>query len=290
VSADERLAAPNEDDGDDLEDLSREELAAQLELLREQNRRLRREYARTKRATYRRTALGLFLVGVLAVAGGVVMPTSQTVLFALGGIGVFAGVLTWYLTPERFVAASVGEGVFESVAAVGDRLVGELGLTDDRVYVPRDAPGRVSLFVPQRSDYQVPPDGALDALFLVTDDPTQRGIAVRPTGQALFAEFERALSGELASPPATLADQLVDGLVEQFEIASSARVDVESGRVAVGVAGSVYGDVDRFDHPIASFLATGLARGLETPVMVTVEAPADDRVDYLVVLQYDDEE
>ena len=70
------------------------DLAAQVELLAEENRRLRAEYARARQTTYRRTALGLFAVGALAVLGGVAFPHSSDVLFALGGTGLFAGVLT----------------------------------------------------------------------------------------------------------------------------------------------------------------------------------------------------
>src|SRR5699024_5189946 len=110
------------------------ELAAQIDVLREENQRLREEYARARRTQYRRTALALAAVGLLATLGGVALPDSRTVLFALGGTGLFAAALTRYLTPEQFISASVGEGIYGSLAATEAALVAELGLQDERLY------------------------------------------------------------------------------------------------------------------------------------------------------------
>ena len=75
-------------------------LRAEIEVLREENRRLRAEYARARQSEYRRAALVLVGAGLLSGLGGVLLTSAQTVLFALGGTGVFIGVLTYYLTPE----------------------------------------------------------------------------------------------------------------------------------------------------------------------------------------------
>ncbi|MFC7058818.1 hypothetical protein [Halovenus salina] len=50
------------------------DLAAQLELVEEENRRLRTEYARARQSKYRRTAYGLFVVGLFTVLLGVLFP------------------------------------------------------------------------------------------------------------------------------------------------------------------------------------------------------------------------
>lgn len=270
------------------------ELAAQIDLLAEENRRLRREYARARRSQYRRTALGLVGLGLLAVGGAAVFPEARTVLLALGATGLFAGLLTYYLTPEQFIPARVGERVYAALAANGAVLAADLGLADERVYVPTGDPDDpVRLFLPQHEDYEVPDGDALGDVFVVTGDERARGVSLKPTGQALFGEFERALAGPLSDDPGTLAEQLADALVEQFELVDSTRVDAavddegEDGdgrggdRVTVGVSGSAYGAVDRFDHPVASVLATGLVHGLDAPVAVDV-TPGDDRTDYLV--------
>ena len=265
-----------------------EELRARADLLKEENRRLRQQYAETRRSQYRRTALMLILVGAVALTGAFLFPAVRTVLVAIGSVGVFAGVLTYYLTPERFVAATVGERVYAAAAENGTAQVADLGLTDERVYIPAD--GETRLFVPQHSDYDLPDTNDLDRPFVTTDADRTRGVTYAPSGSYLFEEFERTLAGPLAEEPGPLADQLADALVEGLELVDGARPDVDrdDGRVSVGVTGSTYGDVGRFDHPVVSFLAAGVATGLDAPVVATV-AEGDDRVDQIVTLRWDSE-
>ncbi|WP_254822960.1 hypothetical protein [Haloglomus halophilum] len=260
-------------------------LAAQLDLLQEENRRLRREYARARQQSYRRTALGLALVGVVAAGAGVLFPGARTVLFALGATGIFGALLTYYLTPERFISVSVGEAVYGTLATNGTALRDDLGLGDP-IYVPRGASDDVRLFASQADggggDPELPAGAALEPGFVITD--TTRGLALVPTGDALFDEFERSLTGPLADAPSALAEQLADGLVEQFELVDGADVDASHERVTVGISGSAYGDVGRFDHPVASFLAAGFARGFEVPTAAEV-TEADGRADVAVTVR-----
>lgn len=266
-------------------------LAARVEYLRAENRQLREEYTRARRSQYRRTALGLAVVGALAAAGGLLLPDARQVLFAMAGIGVFAGLLTFYLTPERFIPADVGERIYGTLATNEDAIAADLGLSDVRVYVPTGTSGEagVRLFVPQHDAYDLPPSEALDAPFVTPADDSQRGLSLRPTGGSLHEEFERATTGQPADEPAPLTSQLADALVEQFELLDSATVDVdaEAGRASVAVEGSLYGDVSQFDHPVASLLAVGLATALDRPVRLSIDRPDDDRMDALVSLTWD---
>ena len=258
------------------------ELAARVELLAEENERLREEYVRARRSQYRATAVGLAAVGLVAVLGGVLFPDAREVLVALGGTGLFGAVLTYYLTPSRFVAAEVGERVYAAAAANGAALVDDLGLREERVYVPGETePAR--LYVPQHAEYAIPEPRAGP---IVVDDES-RGLLVTATGAELFREFERDLSGDLAAAPPVLAEQVTDALVEQFELVRGADVDVdtERDRATVAVSDSAFGDVDRFDHPVASFLAVGFAAGLERPIELEV-TPSDERADWLVTCRW----
>ena len=263
---------PQSDDGEP-ESYTREELTVQLELLREQNERLREEYRRSQQQTYRRSAGGLFGVGLLAVLGGFVFPESQTVLFALGGTGLFAGVVTYFLTPERFIAANVSEQVFEAATADREAILDELGLTGTPVYMPTAEP---RLYVPEadRRDPQAQPLPDADALsqFFVTPDNADPGVAMTPTGKPLFDAFNRSLSTPLASTPHSLTPQLIDGLVETFELADGVddSIDADGGRVTLEFASLAYGSPTQIDHPVCSFVATGLAVGLDTPIRVDV--------------------
>jgi hypothetical protein len=264
------------------------ELAAQVELLEAENQRLRAAYAQTQRSTYRRTAVGLAVIGVVAALAGVAFPTNGPVLFSLAGIGGFAALLTYYLTPERFVAATVSEAVYTAHADNGAALVGDLGLSEKRLYVPLADPTRTAtLYLPQTEGGPVPPEADLDATFVAGEDG-ERGVSLRPTGGALFREFERSLAGPLAEDPGPLADQLADGLAAGFELADGVDSDVaaDGSRCVFGIDGSTLGTVERFDHPIPSFLAVGFAVGLDRPVELEVTL-GDDRVDARVTCSWE---
>ena len=272
------------------------ELAAQTELLREENRRLRERYAQTKRTEYRRAALGVGLVGIVAALSGVVFPGSRETLFAIAGIGLFTGTLTYYLTPERFVAASVSERTYAALATLGAEIVSELGLQETRVYVPAgsstDARSGVRLFIPEHANYTIPDAEELQSLFVVTDDERSHGVAAPPTGGMLFAEFTQTMADSLRETPEEITTQLTEAIVEGFELAQSAvpDIDTENTQVTIGISGSTFGDVNRFDHPITSFIATGLAVGLQTPVRVEAVATDDDRFDFVLTYTWNEDE
>jgi len=271
------------------------ELSARIEVLQEENERLREEYARARRTQYHRTALALAVVGWIAAIGGVFFPDARTVLFALGGTGLFAAALTYYLTPEQFISASVGEGIYGALAETETALLAELGLQDDRLYLPEsEGAGSTSvrLFVPQHADYEHPRPSSLDSVFVLTDNEAERGIALHPSGQPLFEEFQETVTGELSDDPGTLATQLGNGLVEQFELArtTTPELDEGGGRVTIGIDGSTYGAVDRIDHPVASFLGVGFAVGLDRAISVETTTADGDRADYLVTCVWENED
>lgn len=257
-------------------------LQARADLLEAENRRLRAEYARLRQSRNRTRALGLLAIAILAVAGAAAFPGVRDVLFVLAAIGAIGGVLTYYLSPGAFVAADVGERIYAALAGNLADLAGSLGLDDRRLYVPGHEESACRLFVPHHPDVDLP-DDAVDGP-IVTDEET-RGLVLEPTGHALFEAFERGLTTDLATRPGSLANQLTDALVEQFELATSAEASVEPAQVTVAISESAVGDVDRFDHPIASFLATGLAIGLEQPVDLEVTR-GDGRADWLVTCRW----
>lgn len=281
------------DETDEPTERATDELRAELELLRERNRRLQDSYTRARQTRYRRTAQGLIGLGVLGILGSVLFPGVRDILLVLGATGLFGGVLTYYLTPEQFVAADVGRAVHTTVADDRDGIIDELGLTNTWVYVPvGDTNTRVRLFVPHHDEYTIPPDDDLETVHVVPADSTGRGVAFRPTGDTLFHDFVDAQSESLGETPGALATQLPDALVEQFGLVDQTRTDLdaENGRLTVGVLESVYGPVTRIDHPVASFLAVGLARGLGHPVTVEVYQADDDRADYRITLRWADEQ
>ena len=260
---------------------------ARVELLEAENRALRDELSRRHRTRYRRSALGMAALGVAAGLAAVIFPDARSVLFALAATGLFGGLLTYYLAPERFVSADVGAAAFEAHADAVDAVVDELGLAGDRVYLPRDSEtDPVRLFLPQHAEYALPAEADLTSFFVVTEEPDERGVSVPPTGVPLLRELRRTLSGPLADDPGALADQLTDGLVEAFELVDRATPEVETGRVTVGVAGAAFGDATRIDHPVASLLAVGFAAGLGRPIAIEAAAVEDDRADVLLTCRW----
>jgi len=256
--------------------------AARAELLEEENRRLRAEYARSRKAEYRRIAYGLAAIGLVGLVGGLLFPAGREVLFAFGFTGLFGSVLTLYLSPTQVVAADVGERVYAAMAANDAALATQLGLGADHVYVPGEGKP-AHLFVPQDDGSEPPELG--EGPIVVAEE--HRGLLLETTGAYLFEEFERALSGDLATEPGPLATQLADAGVEQFELATSTDADVDAagGRATFRLSGSAFGDVDRFDHPLASFLGSGFAAGLDRPVSLEVDS-GGEYADWLVTCRW----
>lgn len=279
MSAEAEPAASSPDDRDP------EALLARIEALEGEVERLETELSDARRTSYRRTAIGMAFLGGLALVGAGAFPGVRTVLLALGGTGLFAALLTYYLTPERFVGAGVAGGIYAALAANLEAIAAELELSDERVYVPVDGEPAARLYVPEQPPAVagVPDAATLRNAFVVT--PEHRGLSLRPTGGPLASEFREAAS-PVPEAPAELSRAAGEALVEQFELADTADPDVGDGRTTFRVTGSTYGPVDRFDHPVASFLATAHATALGQPVALEV-TPEADAGTYLVTCRWD---
>ena len=247
------------------------EIHAQIAVLEAENNRLREEYTRARQVTYWRTAIALVSVGVVGLLGGIVFPDARTVLFALGGTGVFAGVLTFFLTPEQFVSARVGAHVFQALTDDRGAVIDELGLDGEPVYVPAD---EVRLFVPRSDTEQLPDQSALTDLFVVPTPPDRGGVAFHSTGDALLEELTAVRDQSLGATPRDAAAVLSDAVVELFELADGVDYDVdeETNRVTFTVDGARFGDPTAIDHPVVSVFAAGLARATDTPVRTEISA------------------
>jgi len=268
---------------------SREALLATQRALEEENDRLRSAYAAAQRSRYRRTALALCLVGIVSAGLGAVFVTSQRVLFAIGATGLFAGVMTYYLSPTQFVAATIGDRLVEANVATLNGFVQTLGLSGTVVYVPAiDTAVRTDVvaFLPQATDYTMPT--TLTPGVVPDADPRSQGVAVVPVGGLLFEEFTRALAADPATDPEALGEQLGEAITDQFELATTVDTEtaitgesdegtVPAGRLTVVSSEPVFATTIAFDHPIGSFVASATASVLSRPVELRVdEEPAED--------------
>lgn len=270
-------------DADTDEAPDRDALEARIELLEAETERLRTQYAQAKRTRYRRTALGLAGLGGVALLGGLLFTAARDVLFIIAAIGLFGGLLTYYLTPERFVAADVAERVYQSLAGNEAALAADLGLSGDIAYLPTPAAEQpATLFIPQEPDAPLPEPAAMEGPLVVTD--ATQGLALDPSGAGLFTDFEATLTGGLGETPGQIARQVKDGVVEAFELAEDTELEVDGtdGRVTLACGESAYPAA--FDTPVASLLATALAVGLDTAVEVTTRT--DEATDLTVTCQW----
>jgi hypothetical protein len=229
-------------------------------------------------------ALTIVAFGVLALVGGVIFADVRAILYVLFWTFLFAVVLFRFLTPERRVRATVAEKVYAAPAANTAALVEADDQANAHVYVPKraerpdDVPARLVVSPHYSLDSEsidaTSPEPSFE--FLDTDRP--REVSLQPSGGRLFREFESMLRGDLSESPDELAVQLADGVTEGLELAD--RVVLSAGpterQVAFEVADSPYGPVDRFDHPVQSFLAVGLAAGLARPVVAETTAKEGD--------------
>ena len=251
-------------------------LKAQLSLLAEENRRLRREYRRIRQARYRQTAVGLAALGALSIIAALIFVDVRDVLIAIGAIGLFGGLLVYYLTPESVVPASVGELTYATMADSIASIADNLGLRDIAIYTADT--DTISLFIPQPSASSIPDanDGP------IVTDAEHRGLIITATGDALLGELSASISGILSDIPVILADQLAEGAVETLELAMQIDPEADDDRITFAISGSAIGGLHRVDHPLVSTLAAGIARGLDQPVGVEVHEHDDARYDWLV--------
>ena len=254
--------------------------------LEAENERLREAVAIAHRRRYRRSAIAMAVLGIVALLGAGAVSNVRTVLIALGGTGLFAAVLTYYLTPERFVAATVGERVYGATADNEAAIVDDLDIQGSPHVVPAKgsaAPAR--LFVPLDSSTPVPESIDVDAPFRVD---RQKGVVFKPTGVPLYELLVDA-TNSLPSSLDTLAVVVADALVEQFELVDAVDVDTEPGRATLAVNGSTFGPLDQFDHPVVSLFATTIAVEQETPVKVAVTR-AETQSNWLVTCRWNVED
>ncbi|ELY45800.1 hypothetical protein [Natronorubrum tibetense] len=259
--------------------------ADHAERLPEEPASFRSDHARSSGSQYRWTALALAALGLGIGLAGILFPDTRDVLFTLAAVGLFGGFLTYYLSSGQYLSVTVGESIYAASASNGAAIVDAFDLKADHIYAPTGPNAdlhRARLVIPVRSGGHVPEELA------VRSEDGGNGLVLEPTGYGLFREFERMLSGDLATTPAPLAAALADGLVEGLDLAREVKPTVDSadGRMTFEISGGSLAPLDRFDHPIPSFIGVGLAVGLDRPIELEVDS-SDGRAEWLVTCRWE---
>jgi len=236
-----------------------------------------------------RSALGFTILGAAATGSAFALPDPQThrMLLVVGATFFFGALLSVALSSEEYLRRVVYDSVYADLSRNQRALVDSYELQDTFVYIPREDPDKgVSLFVPESSNFQLPSDAELDALFVESPDEKRRGISLRPSGNTLFGEFEGKLHSEVSDTPSELAVQLSDGLVEAFELVTDVDAEVrpDDGVAEFRVDERTSEMASGFDDPVRSFVAVGLAVGLDAPIVI--EAADAERGETDRVLRY----
>lgn len=260
-----------------------EELEATIDVLRTEHDRLLTDYARARKASSRKTAAALAAIGVVAVGGGAALPDVRAVLFVTGAIGLFGGVMTWFLTPARVVPVSVGESVYDAATTTLAGIRDELGLQAITVYVP--VSDRIRGFIPRDRDVE-PPENVAHAF--PGDTGGSRGLSFEPSGQQLTREIDRIRTTQTPGTALDAIEQVADSLVEYFEVADRIAVEKRAGfqEFSVTVTDPAFGPLTRLDHPIVSALACAAAQSVDEPVVIA--ATEDATVTLEVMSETDD--
>lgn len=219
------------------------------------------------------TAL-LVVVGTAAVVvsfTAAVAAAGLTVTVAtLGGTAVVAGALNHLLVPGRDLPPAVTESVYTAFASAAENVVAERDLSEHRVYVPASGRSSARLVVPAAGGDPLARDWAAEDAISPAD------AVFTPTGEPLYRAYRRTRTASDGTDTERVLSRLADALEGGFELVEGVSATASDDAATVTVEASVLPEFDRIDHPVASFLAVGLAREFGRPVVVeSVHADTD---------------
>lgn len=179
------------------------------------------------------------VLGTALVVVGLFVPAFETLLFVWGGTALFVALFLRFVATRDTVSSAVATDIYTATAANARQ-----GSPEEEHRYVSDADG-VALVVGGRvfdavGDRLLATSGALEADATVDDGP--------------------AVDERLAI--------LADVLVNDLELANRARASSDGEVATMTVTGSRIGAAELFDHPVASVVGVGLARGREVPVAV----------------------
>lgn len=188
-----------------------------LELERE-NQQLRSQQRLAKKNEYRNTGFALILLGIFTLAISYFTYNNSTLasILLFAGLGTtYLGIISLFLSPERFVREEIMEKSILSSIIVINNIIQELGIHSKGIYMLAD--NEIKVILPLREDYELPQE--IPRRTFNVGGPGNTALVLVPLGYSLMEMLERK-----GADWSDLAQALNDVLVEGFELAQSVEV------------------------------------------------------------------
>ncbi len=206
-----------------------------IELERE-NERLRAEHGLAKKNEYRNTGYALIFFGALtlAISYYTYNNTRLASILLFAGLGTaYLGIISLFLSPERFVREELMEKSILSSIIVINNIIQELQIHSKGIYILAD--NEIRVILPLRSDYVLPEE--IPKRTFHVGEPNSTALVLIPLGYSLMQMAEKK-----GADWSDLTQALNDVLVEGLELAQSVEV-IQDRDITVKVNEPVYIDL-----------------------------------------------
>ena len=198
-----------------MENVSINKRLAQLEI---ENEKLRSDHRTAKKNEYKDTGYTLIIFGSLTLGISYFTYNNTTLASVLlfAGIGTtYIGILSLFLTPEKFVRKDILEQSNLSSIAVINNIIQELQIYSKGIYVLSN--GQITVILPLRPDFELSKDIPQRTFHI--DEPDKAALVLVPLGYSLMRMVE-----DRGSDWSDLSGALNEIMVEGLEIAGSVEV------------------------------------------------------------------
>jgi hypothetical protein len=203
-----------------------------VELERE-NERLRAQHGLAKKNEYRSTGFALIFLGALtlAISYFTYNNTKLASILLFAGLGTtYLGIISLFLSPERFVREELMEKSILSSIIVINNIIQELQIYSKGIYILAD--NEIKVILPLRADYEVPKE--ISQRTFQVGEPSSMALVLSPLGYSLMQMAEKK-----GADWSDLTQALNDVLVEGLELAHSVEV-IQDRDITVKVNEPVY--------------------------------------------------
>lgn len=206
-----------------------------IELERE-NERLRAEHGLAKKNEYRNTGYALIFFGALtlAISYFTYNNTKLASILLFAGMGTtYLGIISLFLSPERFVRQELMEKSVLSSIIVINNIIQELQIHSKGIYILTD--NEIRVILPLRSDFVLPEK--IPRRTFHVGEPSSTALVLIPLGYSLMQMAEKK-----GADWNDLVQALNEIFVEGLELAQSIEV-MQGSDITVKVNEPVYIDI-----------------------------------------------